>query len=1092
MKRETEKEITRLIETQRARYQENLKDSIAGDACFSLHVYRDSACPPLPDGWSVFRDCPPQYATDGFFGSAYFRCLNPTAPPAQQGFEIVIAYRGTAHNIFDSINDFLLFLGKAPYTFKNNALPFIKYVQAEFIKAYPESFTAKYLFMPTFTGHSLGAVLAELGAAATSITAAGQTAYSSAFSFDSPGSLEPMQDLVSDGVITPAGMNAARHFFGIWAHIDAVNCCNTQIQSSAYPDGFDSDFTFDNIPDAVSMDDYLRRYTIKNQHRMENFYKHWNRSSEKLIEQKTHQDVLDSSRSWPVELNGFAGEFGFNGYLTYVNNSDEPWMRDMVRYWDQYIETYWDAHPDIQTQYKNDYLDYSTDFIVKNLKTTPPTKQTEPRKAAGLTVEERLSQATTDEERLYIAVLASQHTLARELLDKGINPNTTHGYDKVPLLSIPVYIGDIDMLALLLEFNTHLDAQDKQGRTCLHEIAAKRPDDAERFAALLINQGANTQIKSHEGHTALEIARDLYGMGAQTKLQTVIEDYQKEFLPPYETHLETEDGIVLDKADQILRTSSAGPREYSCFSLHVYRDPKDCPPLPDGWSILKDCDPKYTQTGYFGSAYYASFDPNDPEDQNFEIVIAHRGTVPGSVFNKIEDFLILLGDAPVTFQQCAIPFIESVKAEFSKKHPKGRCNIQYTGHSLGALLAECSATKDHCLANVYESPGALEPMQNLVNLGVLTQDDVSKAGVHCYADFAHINAINTCNTQVETYAYPEGRGCYFTYGDNLPDSPSMIYYFQNYTMDQHGIKQFYDLYNQTGLEKDITPIAQSKFILSNSNWPEAAKGFLGGYNCYCTFDQSIDSEWWNYDMCLYWGKYIAAYWKAHPEIQNKYDNKEYVYFQWFVTQYLRSKPILNKKTADITLEERLAMAESDDEKLYVAVLKCEHQLARELLEKGANPNTLHSANKAPLLSVSLHIGNVEMFKLLLDFNADPNGEDKQGITALHEAVAKRPHDPEAFILPLLEKGANIHARTHDGKTALTITQSIYGEAGREKIQACFDAASEARVLRSEIQVAHPVFEAAEEEVDGFVLVNIPDEKEVAAENKQKQSGCPVM
>lgn len=46
-------------------YNEKIAVALARD------VYRREDRPPLPDGWSIYYNCPIEYQKDGYFGCAY-------------------------------------------------------------------------------------------------------------------------------------------------------------------------------------------------------------------------------------------------------------------------------------------------------------------------------------------------------------------------------------------------------------------------------------------------------------------------------------------------------------------------------------------------------------------------------------------------------------------------------------------------------------------------------------------------------------------------------------------------------------------------------------------------------------------------------------------------------------------------------------------------------------------------------------------------------------------------------------------------------------------------------------------------------------
>lgn len=92
---------------------------------------------------------------------------------------------------------------------------------------------------------------------------------------------------------------------------------------------------------------------------------------------------------------------------------------------------------------------------------------------------------------------------------------------------------------------------------------------------------------------------------------------------------------------------------------------------------------------------------------------------------------------------------------------------------------------------------------------------------------------------------------------------------------------------------------------------------------------------------------------------------------------------------------------------------------RLILEAGGNPNPKMPKNlfRSSPLTASGFAGMPGMLKLLLDFDADPNACNPEGLTALHSVA--RTHNVDCALL-LLEYGADLNAMSTNGLTPLTI------------------------------------------------------------------------
>ena len=91
---------------------------------------------------------------------------------------------------------------------------------------------------------------------------------------------------------------------------------------------------------------------------------------------------------------------------------------------------------------------------------------------------------------------------------------------------------------------------------------------------------------------------------------------------------------------------------------------------------------------------------------------------------------------------------------------------------------------------------------------------------------------------------------------------------------------------------------------------------------------------------------------------------------------------------------------------------------RVILEAGGNPNPTYPRGlfRSSPLTAAGFAGMPTLLKLLLDFEADPNAGNPEGLTALHSVA--RTHNTECALL-LLEYGADLNAMSSNGRTPLT-------------------------------------------------------------------------
>ena len=108
--------------------------------------------------------------------------------------------------------------------------------------------------------------------------------------------------------------------------------------------------------------------------------------------------------------------------------------------------------------------------------------------------------------------------------------------------------------------------------------------------------------------------------------------------------------------------------------------------------------------------------------------------------------------------------------------------------------------------------------------------------------------------------------------------------------------------------------------------------------------------------------------------------------------------------------------------LINAVARGHRDVAKMLLDSGADPNLACADwGRAPLHYIPIAEYN-DVVKLLLDFGADPNKVDDLGNTPMHE-VAWRSHKTVAKLL--VQKGAKVDEASDEGTTPLHIASGVH-------------------------------------------------------------------
>lgn len=99
--------------------------------------------------------------------------------------------------------------------------------------------------------------------------------------------------------------------------------------------------------------------------------------------------------------------------------------------------------------------------------------------------------------------------------------------------------------------------------------------------------------------------------------------------------------------------------------------------------------------------------------------------------------------------------------------------------------------------------------------------------------------------------------------------------------------------------------------------------------------------------------------------------------------------------------------------LHVAIEKGFYEIAKMLIEKGADVNAINNRGRAPIH----YTENLKVLKMLIEKGANINEKDKEsGWTPLHFAVTRQ--NMEEIVEYLITNGADVNAKSFDGSTAL--------------------------------------------------------------------------
>ncbi|MFZ2315925.1 MAG: hypothetical protein WAW86_09760 [Gammaproteobacteria bacterium] len=308
---------------------------IGAEECsaLSLIVYHDENEPAIPPNLAKLNiSCAPKA---GFYAEAYINKVNVQGSDL---IECIIAFRGT-NSFVDLIQDYLVLMDAVPDYFHHDAIPFINTV-----KKYVQEHYRADLFTYTYTGHSLGALLAQL-CYCKELDDLGKIGTNNCIVFESPGAKTIVEKLIERQELPIVSLSLAHQYGTVYlSDVNAINTCHPQLGNIF---SVDIPYVFESLP-LPSMISYVKDFTFKNQHKMLGFFNYWNSNNFK------QSSVIPAGlNEWPVGLKD-----GFDYYINYNKR---------VGYWYDYIKAMWDENPNWHDAYENNSYKFEADFKKKFL-----------------------------------------------------------------------------------------------------------------------------------------------------------------------------------------------------------------------------------------------------------------------------------------------------------------------------------------------------------------------------------------------------------------------------------------------------------------------------------------------------------------------------------------------------------------------------------------------------------------------------------------------------------------------------------------------------------------------------------------------------
>ena len=193
--------------------------------------------------------------------------------------------------------------------------------------------------------------------------------------------------------------------------------------------------------------------------------------------------------------------------------------------------------------------------------------------------------------------------------------------------------------------------------------------------------------------------------------------------------------------------------EYALLSQHVYGPAGKTKPTKGTycsthsgkWSVLTT---KRVFCGYFGAIYIC--------EETKEMVVAHRGT--NSLRDVFEDIRAVLFNQYTTPQKEAAFSLVAEAVNLLRTNNKYQSyHLSFTGHSLGAFLAEVSVYYAYCVlgypdvnAVTFESPGTKAAILAMEEADGLEASLTARVNLDIVSYVCYPNLINVCNEHIGT------------------------------------------------------------------------------------------------------------------------------------------------------------------------------------------------------------------------------------------------------------------------------------------------------------------------------------------------------
>lgn len=555
------------------------------------------------------------------------------------------------------------------------------------------------------------------------------------------------------------------------------------------------------------------------------------------------------------------------------------------------------------------------------------------------------------------AVYYSQEEILEDIINSGTDIESVYEADNSSTgLIVATKKNDANMVKKLLELGANINAQDSLGYTSLHYAASNGHDDV---IWLLLESGADAQIKTHQGQSAMDLAV------ANDKLRSVqlIKDARPDLaVTPSGSVVKEEETVASQESEKVISQQQVSDADMKAMRIQqlaaqvqsplhkavlegdlelVRKMLKDGSEDVDGFDNLGSTPLMYA--AYIGHQEVAKLLLEygaDIDSQNE----AGLSCLHIAVFGENKEMVRLLLESGVDVSLETIDEMNALEAAIMTQQDEIAKIIQEANPNLVANVEQWNVALEDDFENMEDMETQIEEQENMWKMESLVEESNNPFHVAVIkGELEKVKKLIESGNVDVNGEDSSGRLC-ISYAACMKN------------------KEMVDLLLKHGA--DINKI-------DHHPWLQSGWGFTIG----------VEGGWGSLHYAVDTG------------------NVEMLEF-------------MIARGADVNMK---ATKETGINPLYMAVKIENVNMIKAILKGGANWNLYYDNGSNTILHDAAQSGKIKRMQLICDLGADIEARDKWGNTPLMSASASGEDDA---LIYLLKRGADLHAVDNDGGNAL--------------------------------------------------------------------------